>query len=119
VVGGWAGRRYLALALASGMAAWAWGAWHLPATTPRSWPMVFYQHVIGPLDGRGCPSYPVCSAYARQALARHGLGLGSWLVLDRLIHEGGDLRRGPWVVVDGRRRLYDPLARNDAWLRSR
>lgn len=93
-----------------------WDGLGMPAMAPASLPVGFYQYGIGHLDGKSCPSYPVCSAYARQALARHGLLLGSWLAMDRLIHESDDLRRGPWVVVDGRARLYDPLSRNDFWL---
>jgi len=81
-------------------------------------PLYVYQHLIGGHDGRSCPSYPVCSLYARQALDTHGLLIGSWLMLDRLIHEADDVRRGPWRLAEDGKRLYDPLARNDFWLRS-
>lgn len=110
---------YVGLAVAALISAWCWRALALPTAGPALFPIHFYQYVIGDLDGRSCPSFPVCSAYARQALATHGPLLGGWLILDRLIHEGGDLRRGPWVLVEGERRLYDPLQRNDAWLRPR
>ncbi|RME86296.1 MAG: membrane protein insertion efficiency factor YidD, partial [Zetaproteobacteria bacterium] len=80
---------------------------------------VGYQHWIGRVDGRSCPSYPVCSAYAREAIRRYGLLWGSLLMLDRLIHEAGDLRRGPRIVVNGEVRLHDPLARNAFWLEAR
>jgi len=94
-----------------------WGRFGLPAETPTAFPMHFYQHIIGPLDGKSCPSYPVCSLYVRQAAAKHGLLVGSWLALDRLIHEGDDLRHPRWVRVDGEIRSYDPLSRNDFWLK--
>lgn len=81
-------------------------------------PLYIYQQLIGPHDGRSCPSWPVCSLYARQAIAAHGVLLGSWLMLDRLIHEADDLRRGPWLLANDGERLYDPLARNDFWLRT-
>jgi hypothetical protein len=42
--------------------------------------------------------------------------VASWLILDRLIHEGDDLQRGPWLIVDGQMRLNDPLERNAFWL---
>jgi len=81
-------------------------------------PLYVYQQLIGPHDGRACPSYPVCSLYARQALQAHGLLIGSWLMLDRLIHEGDDMHRGVWLLAVDGKRLYDPLARNDFWLDS-
>ena len=56
------------------------------------------------------------SLYAVQAVEKYGLLTGSWLMLDRLMHESDDLQRGPWVVYEGVVRLYDPLARNAFWL---
>ena len=79
-------------------------------------PLYLYQRVIGHLDGRPCSAFPVCSLYARQALKVHGPLLGSWLMLDRLIHEADDVRIGPWTVAADGKRLYDPLSRNDFWL---
>ncbi|MDQ6988630.1 MAG: membrane protein insertion efficiency factor YidD [Mariprofundaceae bacterium] len=93
-----------------------WQSFHLPATSPQGFPIHFYQHVLGHLDGRSCPAYPVCSSYAKQAFNKHGALLGSWLMIDRLIHEVGDLDVGPWINWQGQRRLYDPLERNDFWL---
>ncbi len=81
--------------------------------------VAFYPQVIGERDGRSCPSYPVCSLYARQALQHYGLLLGSWIALDRLIHEGGDLATGPFVRVQGETRLYDTLERNTFWIGGR
>jgi len=39
-------------------------------------------------------------------------------MLDRLIHEADELRLGSWIMIDGQKRLNDPLARNDYWLES-
>jgi len=83
---------------------------------PESMVMHFYRHVIGQMDGRSCPSSPVCSLYATQAVNKHGLLVGSWLAMDRLIHEHDDIQLGHWLTVDGEERLYDPLTRNDFWL---
>jgi hypothetical protein len=60
--------------------------------------------------------YPTCSAYARQALARHGPWLGALLTVDRLLHETDPrehrhpIRVGDWV------RFYDPVENNDFWV---
>ncbi len=93
-----------------------WKTFQMPPTTPQGFGIAFYQHVLGHLDGRACPAYPVCSAYAKQAIQEHGALVGSWLMIDRLIHETGDLSAGPWINWKGEKRLYDPLKRNDFWL---
>jgi putative component of membrane protein insertase Oxa1/YidC/SpoIIIJ protein YidD len=107
---------YAALAGTSMAALLLWQGFAMPAMTPQGVTIHFYQHVLGQLDGRSCPSYPVCSVYARQAIGRHGLLFGSWLALDRLIHENDDLQHGPWRMFEGEKRLYDPLSRNDFWV---
>lgn len=94
-----------------------WKQVSFPPMAPHQFGIHFYQHVVGELDGRSCGSYPVCSSYAKEAFAEHGWLIGSWLMLDRLIHEAGDAEQGPYIMVEGQRRLYDPLSRNDAWLR--
>jgi uncharacterized protein len=49
-----------------------------------------YQYALSPLMGFHCRHLPTCSEYADEALARHGLWAGSWMVLARL------LRCHPW-----------------------
>jgi len=93
-----------------------WKTFDMPSTTPQGFAIRFYQNVLGHLDGRACPAYPVCSVYAKQSIAEHGALVGSWLMMDRLIHETDDLNVGPWIVWQGEKRLYDPLNRNDFWL---
>jgi len=107
---------YGVLASASFGLAMLWQATLPPIFGPESMVMHFYRNVIGQMDGRSCPSYPVCSLYATQAVTQHGLLLGSWLTMDRIIHEHDDIKHGHWLSIDGEERLYDPLARNDFWL---
>ena len=58
----------------------------------------FYQQVISPHLGANCRYTPTCSAYAIQALQKHGLLKGSWLALRRI------LRCNPWGGAG-----YDPV----------
>ena len=43
-----------------------------------------YQLVLSPIFGGACRSYPSCSAYAIEALERHGALRGGWLALRRI-----------------------------------
>jgi putative membrane protein insertion efficiency factor len=57
-------------------------------------PIRFYRRLIGPLLPRVCRFHPTCSAYAMQALEKHGGLKGSWLTVWRLLrchpfHPGG------------------------------
>ncbi|MBU3694685.1 MAG: membrane protein insertion efficiency factor YidD [Rhodocyclaceae bacterium] len=53
-----------------------------------AWPLIAlvrtYQYFLRPLIGPRCRFYPTCSAYAIEALQRHGLLRGSALTLHRL-----------------------------------
>jgi len=112
---------YLLMAAFSGMLMLLWLSWlpaqaRLAAAQPQQFALSFYRYAIGPMDGRSCPSFPVCSVYAGQALEKHGLLIGSWLMLDRLIHEADDVQLGPVMKIHGQERVIDPLSRNDFWL---
>ena len=53
-----------------------------------------YQICLSPFLGDNCRFYPSCSAYAKEALAVHGVMKGSYLAVLRLSrchpwHEGG------------------------------
>jgi putative membrane protein insertion efficiency factor len=50
----------------------------------------FYSRAISPALPARCRFYPTCSAYAAEAIARHGAGRGAWLALRRLV------KCGPW-----------------------
>ncbi len=44
-----------------------------------------YQLGISPLLGPKCRYTPTCSAYAAEALKKHGLFKGGWLALKRIV----------------------------------
>jgi len=44
----------------------------------------FYQLTLSSLVGRQCRYLPTCSAYADEAIERHGLWAGSWMGLARV-----------------------------------
>jgi putative membrane protein insertion efficiency factor len=43
-----------------------------------------YQVLLSPFLGQRCRFEPSCSAYAIQAIRRHGSGRGSWLAIKRI-----------------------------------
>jgi uncharacterized protein len=54
----------------------------------------FYSRAISPAFPPRCRFYPTCSAYAAEAVQRHGAVRGTWLALRRLLkcapwHPGG------------------------------
>ncbi|APZ53350.1 membrane protein insertion efficiency factor YidD [Salipiger abyssi] len=53
-------------------------------------PVRFYRLVFSPWVGHGCRYQPTCSAYALEALEKHGAFKGSWLAARRI------LRCHPW-----------------------
>jgi uncharacterized protein len=53
-----------------------------------------YQFFISPLTGPNCRFYPSCSAYALEAVQKHGSLKGTWLAVKRILrchpfHAGG------------------------------
>ncbi|MCD8566520.1 MAG: membrane protein insertion efficiency factor YidD [Alphaproteobacteria bacterium] len=54
-------------------------------------PVHIYRLVISPWLPRSCRYHPTCSAYALEALEKHGAIKGSWLAIRRI------LRCHPWV----------------------
>lgn len=61
-------------------------------------PVRAYRLLLSPWIGHGCRFQPTCSAYALEALERHGALRGGWLALWRI------LRCNPWGGSG-----YDPV----------
>ena len=60
-------------------------------------PVCAYRLLLSPWIGRSCRFTPTCSAYALEALERHGALRGGWLTLRRL---GRCQPWGGWGVDD-------------------
>ncbi|MFV0383618.1 membrane protein insertion efficiency factor YidD [Paracoccus sp. (in: a-proteobacteria)] len=75
--------------------------------TPLAWilalPVRAYRLFLSPWIGHGCRFQPSCSAYALEALERHGGLRGGWLALWRI------LRCNPWGGSG-----YDPVPGSEA-----
>ena len=88
------------------------------ATFPVKLLITFFQKVISPVDGATCDFYPTCSAYAKQALKKHGLFLGLVMANERVMRdhspEGYDL-----IYKFDRYYIYDPVENNDFWFDKR
>ena len=54
-------------------------------------PILVYQKLVSPLLPGSCIYRPTCSAYAREALLRHGLAAGALLALARVLRCAGGL----------------------------
>ncbi|WP_321372307.1 membrane protein insertion efficiency factor YidD [uncultured Desulfuromusa sp.] len=77
-----------------------------------------FQKYISPVDGQRCAMYPTCSAYALQALRKHGPLIGVFMTVDRLYHEGDPIEQLHPINKWGYIRFYDPLENNDFWLKT-
>lgn len=77
----------------------------------------FYRTVVTQIDGPRCSHQPTCSAYAREAVSRHGL-VGVWLAYDRLLRDihSSAVRRLPVAMQHGRIVFLDPLEESTFWL---
>lgn len=56
--------------------------------TPAAWivslPIRAYRLLLSPWIGHSCRFHPTCSAYAMEALEKHGAFKGGWLTVKRL-----------------------------------
>lgn len=56
--------------------------------TPAAWivslPVRAYRLVLSPWIGNSCRFHPTCSAYAMEALEKHGAIKGGWLAAKRI-----------------------------------
>ena len=62
------------------------------------WLLKAYRFAISPLYGQVCRYHPTCSAYALEAVTRHGSARGSWMAARRVG------RCHPWAAGG-----YDPV----------
>lgn len=57
--------------------------------TPLAWvlslPVKLYRATFSPLVGMNCRYHPTCSAYALEALEKHGALKGGWLAARRIL----------------------------------
>jgi putative membrane protein insertion efficiency factor len=74
-----------------------------PAAFVLSLPVRAYRLLLSPWIGKNCRYAPTCSAYALEALERHGALKGGWLALRRIG------RCHPWGGSG-----YDPVPRSAA-----
>lgn len=88
------------------------------AISPAILLISFYQTVISPVDGASCDFYPSCSAYAKQALTKHGLFIGLVMTAERLcrLHAPEGYEQ---IERYGNYYYYDPVENNDFWFHSR
>jgi putative membrane protein insertion efficiency factor len=86
-----------------------------PAKIPFLWWLRFYQNFVSPIDGDKCGMYPTCSDYSMRAIKKHGAAIGIMMTVDRLFHEGTELKRAPLIEKYGVIRYYDPVDNNDFW----
>lgn len=90
-----------------------------PASVALGWAVQAYRATVSRVDGDRCPSYPTCSAYALEAVGRHGALLGAVLTAGRLLGEADEAAFAPRIFVDGRWRIYAPVDDDLAFLRGR
>jgi len=88
------------------------------AASPGILLISFFQTVISPVDGASCDFYPTCSAYAKQALAKHGLFIGLAMASERLCRIHAPEGYEP-VEKCGNYSYYDPVENNDFWFYTR
>ncbi len=78
-----------------------------------------YRHSITQIDGPRCEHRPTCSVYSYRAVQKHGVIVGMWLGVDRLMrgNQSSIHRRLPTHSVrDGVMYYHDPVENNDFFL---
>ena len=76
-----------------------------------------YRNMISPLRPPSCRFTPTCSQYAVDALQYHGVILGAWLALVRLL-KCGPWHPGGWDPIPEPRQGHDHHADGAVTLRS-
>jgi len=76
----------------------------------------FYQEHISVVDGNRCPMHPSCSAYASQAIEKHGLIQGWVMACDRLVRCGRDeAKLSMKIIANNQEYIHDSVEANDFW----
>jgi hypothetical protein len=88
-----------------------------PLGLPLTWFVQVYRATVSRVDGDRCPSYPSCSAYALEAVAKHGPFLGAALTAGRLVSEADEAAFSPRIFVGGGWKVYAPVENDLAFLR--
>ena len=88
-------------------------------TDPLSLMSRFYRgplnHLSAVRSGE-CPMYPSDSEYSLQSIQKHGMWAGWIMSMDRLMRCGRDeTKLSPEVFINGKRKIYDPVGKNDFW----
>lgn len=88
-----------------------------PPAQAVKWALKAFAATVSRVDGDRCAMMPSCSAYAIQAVEKHGFTVGLIMAFDRLMRCGGDEYRYASLMTarDGYSRIYDPLSHNDFW----
>lgn len=78
-----------------------------------------YSRFITKIDDARCEHHPTCSRFARDALRKHGVVIGAFLAIDRLVRGSRssvlrDLKL--YKVEDGKPYFDDPIEDNDFFL---
>ncbi len=76
---------------------------------PGTLAITVYQRWLSPAKGTSCPMTPSDSAFARQAVRKNGILLGSLQSFDRLNRCGHDLSTYPLVETRSGLRYSDPV----------
>jgi putative membrane protein insertion efficiency factor len=71
-------------------------------------PVRIYQYVISPITPASCRHIPTCSNYAIEALKTHGIFIGTYLSVKRI------LRCHPWGTHG-----FDPVPPKNYWKKPR
>jgi hypothetical protein len=74
-----------------------------------------WHDVLTRADGPRSVMYPTASGFLGQAVAKHGMLIGTIMTADRLLHEWDEQSRAPRIVKFGVTRAYDPVEANDFW----
>ncbi len=76
----------------------------------------FFQNHISAIDGNRCQMTPSCSAYASQAIDKHGPIIGWVMACDRLVRCGHDeVNIAPKITINKISYAVDSIESNDTW----